>query len=64
MVKNVEKSVVDNAMNLGGVDSDSSKEKRSQDGNPLAVLLTEKTQKFLKFLSVCKRSSIFVQQIK
>ena len=35
MVKNVEKSVVDNAMNVGGVDSDSSKEKRSQDGNPL-----------------------------
>lgn len=35
MVKNVEKSVVNNAMNVGGVDADSSKEKRSQDGNPL-----------------------------
>lgn len=35
MVKNVEKSVVNDAMNLGGVDADSSKEKRSQDGNPL-----------------------------
>ena len=40
MVKNVEKSVVDNAMNLGGVDSDSSKEKRSQDGNPLDPMTT------------------------
>lgn len=35
MVKNVEKSVVNNAMNVGGSDADSSKEKRSQDGNPL-----------------------------
>lgn len=40
MVKNVEKSVVDNAMNLGGVDADSSKEKRSQDGNPLDPMTT------------------------
>lgn len=40
MVKNVEKSVVDNTMNLGGVDSDSSKEKRSQDGNPLDPMTT------------------------
>lgn len=35
MVKNVEKSVVNNAMNVDGIDADSSKEKRSQDGNPL-----------------------------
>lgn len=40
MVKNVEKSVVDNAMNVGGVDADSSKEKRSQDGNPLDPMTT------------------------
>lgn len=40
MVKNVEKSVVDNTMNVGGVDADSSKEKRSQDGNPLDPMTT------------------------
>ena len=40
MVKNVEKSVVDNAMNVGDADADSSKEKRSQDGNPLDPMTT------------------------
>lgn len=40
MVKNVEKSVVGNAMNVGDADADSSKEKRSQDGNPLDPMTT------------------------
>lgn len=40
MVKNVEKSVVDNAMNVGDADADSSKEKRSQDGNSLDPMTT------------------------